>query len=469
MSRLESEPATLARTTSMRRLTNILRPTRRARAQSALSLPARPRANVDGSSPPSSPSLYSLSSDTGSRLKLVSKDSTDFRSLGSPTSSTFSASASEGHGDTVAPARYATPELELDNVPAELKRAVPPSSRTMSSSSRESQASPVEMTDHTWAANRGYRIRPQRIIIADMDDRFNDSETISLHTGERGKLQPLSPSEWIGSNVHAKRAAFLNVSQLSPVESESRSPSDASSSSASPATPRPRPRPVSESNRLYLKPGGDLDTPLCTSRSETIPEGADPELLTEHRRRHRSASEPRSFLGTPVDVRRHAGTEPSTPTEYIVTVPDVDSGPKSSSSQTISPPPRQSSLNSPMPDDVYFTAAGRRESRMYISPDTAHNHFPVSPMQRGHAYSSSDPVLPVDLQSYTSARFATWSGNKKREPTSSGRPFEDPPTRGTTPSSDGDSTPVSRREDLWSGEWNRDDIQDVIRELRSLK
>jgi hypothetical protein len=119
-----------------------------------------------------------------------------------------------------------------------------------------------------------------------------------------------------------------------------------------------------------------------------------------------------------------------------------------------------------MPDDVYFTAAGRRESRMYISPDAGPNYVPPAPMRRAHAHSNSEPVLlPVELdQGAPASRPTTWKGRK--EPTS-GRPFEDRTREETR--ADGDSTPVSRKEDMWSGTWNREDIQDVIRELRELK
>lgn len=336
--------------------------------------------------------------------------------------------------------------------------------------SHKSQRSPS--ADYTWAMNRAYEVGPKRIITTDKHDRSIDSDTSSLRVagkwGERAKLQPLSPSEWIGSNVLAKKA-FLGGARVSPVESENRSPlntsSSSSSSSSSPVTPRPRP--ISANNHPWAKPGGDLD---AVSGSDAIPEVPEAELLTEYRRRPRSASEPRSFLASPIETFRHSGTVPSTPTEYIIPIPDLDSGPKSS--QTISPPPRQSSLSSQMPDDVYFTAAGRRESRMYISPDAGPNYIPPSsPMRRGHAHSSSVPlaVIPADPNQKSPAmRYATWSGSKK-EPTS-GRPFENL-MRGeeVVPPVGGDSTPVSRKEEMWSGNWNRDDIQDVIRELRSLK
>ncbi|KAJ7496823.1 hypothetical protein FB451DRAFT_204251 [Mycena latifolia] len=471
-----ARPVAPARATSIRKLTNILRATRRAHAQPSLSIPGP---DVDGPTPPSSPSLYSLSSDGDSRPKLAAEtDRADFRPLVSPTSSTFSGSASEGHGDgnglahrelagTVKHIDYATPELDDD-------RAELPSAQKLPSPilpSRKSHRSSLEFASPTRIMNRGYRTPPpsQRIIIADKAGGFIDTDTSSLRAagkwGERAKLQPLSPSEWIGSNVHAKKM-FLGVSPLSPVETENRSPLDASSSSSSPATPRPRP--ISEINGSYSKPGGDRDTPLQSSRSHPITEVPDLELLTEYRRRPRSASEPRSFLGTPLEVARHAGTVPSTPTEYILRMPDAEPGPMSTSSQPMAPPPRNSSLASPMPKDVYFTAAGRRESRMYISPDAAPDRVPLSPMHRGHAYSSSEPVFPTepDNGSSTPTRYGPWSGSKPREP--SGRPFEDAVARGVSPS-DGDSTPVLRKEELWSGEWNRDDIQDVIKELRSLK
>ncbi|KAJ7772034.1 hypothetical protein DFH07DRAFT_803476 [Mycena maculata] len=300
--------------------------------------------------------------------------------------------------------------------------------------------------------SRGYQIRPQRLVIADQDGRFPDSE--------RAKLQPISPSEWIGANVQAKKM-FLGAGRLSPVESENRSPLDTSSSISSPATPRP----WSYSVMGHSKPGGDLDTPMYVSRSPTIAETPDAEL-TEHRRRPRSASEPRSFLVPFIEVPRHAGTVPPTPTEYLVPVAETESdGPKSFSISAVSLPPRKSSHHNPMPEDVYFTAAGRRESRIYIPPDAAPNSVSLSP--RGHAYSSSDPVFSAELGG-PPARHATWSGSRKKEP-SSARPFADVHLPGMASSADEDNTPVSRKEELWSGEWNRDDIQEVIKELRSLK
>lgn len=87
-------------------------------------------------------------------------------------------------------------------------------------------------------------------------------------------------------------------------------------------------------------------------------------------------------------------------------------------------------------------------------------------MRRAHAHSNSEPVLlPVELdQGAPASRPTTWKW--RNEPTS-GRPFEDRTREETR--ADGDSTPVSRKEDMWSGTWNREDIQDVIRELRELK
>ncbi|KAJ7125201.1 hypothetical protein C8R44DRAFT_734488 [Mycena epipterygia] len=463
MSRPASELRSPVRATSIRKLTNILRPTRRAYAQPYLRTPAP---DVDSLTPPSSPSLYSLSSDSNSRPTLPSEtDGAHFHPLVSPTISTPASSAFEGHGDgrTHGAVKHTIDYAmsELDNDRAE------PSSPVSSPNifSRKSQRSPVDSAGYR--LNRRYSIRPQRIIIADKDDGFIDNETSSLRSagkwGERVQLRSLSPSEWIGSNVHAKRV-FMGVSELSPVEPENRSPLDGSSSESSSSPATPRPQPISEINRPHSKPGDTLDTPLYTSRSETITEVPDPEPLTEYRRRPRSASEPRSFLATPIMARRRTGTVPFTPTEYILPAPDVDPDPTPDSLQTLSPP-HNSSLHSPMPEDVYFTAAGRRESRMYISPDAAPNHVPLSPR---HAHSNSDPGFPTELGNYSSTsesvRYATWNGLKK-----SGRPFEDAIRRGAMLMADGDSTPVSRKEELWSGEWNRGDIQEVIKELRSLK
>ncbi|KAJ7655384.1 hypothetical protein B0H17DRAFT_378063 [Mycena rosella] len=468
MSRPAARPVAPARATSIRKLTNILRPTRRARAQPSLGIPGP---DVDGPTPPSSPSLYSLSSDSDSRPKLAGETHRDnFRPLASPTLSTFSASPSEGHGDSFAyggPGRKANNPFDyagFDDDRAELTSS--PELPSPLVPTPTSQWSALEFTDPTRIVNKGYRTWPE-LVIANGEGGFINSDTSSLRVGgrwgERAKLQPLSPSEWLGSNVRARKVS-LGVGQLSPIESENRSPLLVSASPSSPSTPRPRP--VSEI--AYSRSGVDLDTLLHSTRSHTITEVPDLDLLTEHRRRPRSASEPRSFLGTPLEGGRHAGTVPSAPTQYIFKVPDTDSGPMSSPSQpppqSISPPLPKSPFVNRMPEDVYFTAAGRRESRMYISPDAAPDRAP-----RGHAYSNSEPILPTESNNDFSppARYATWKGSKQGEP--SGRPFEDSILRETPPSSDGESTPVLRKEESWSGEWNRDDIQDVIRELRSLK
>lgn len=159
--------------------------------------------------------------------------------------------------------------------------------------------------DYTWAVHKARGVRPQRIIIADKLGRSIDDDTPSpsLPTaekwGERAKLQPLSPSQWIGSNVRAKTV----LGELSPsaLESASGSVLTTSSSSSSPATPRPRP--VSEINHPSPKPEVDLGKP-----SQRITELQESELLTETRRRPRSASEPRSFLAQ--QSRRHSMPEP---------------------------------------------------------------------------------------------------------------------------------------------------------------
>lgn len=308
--------------------------------------------------------------------------------------------------------------------------------------------------------NRPPGIRPQPIIITDEGDSYINDNAASLRRAgnwaERGKLQPLSPSEWIGANVLAKKA-FLGVTH-SAMDSENRRPSAASSCPSSPVTPRPLPI----SAYANLKPGWDLDPPLRTGLSDTT-EYRVPAVLTSYHRRPRSASEPRSFLRPRIDESRHPGTVPSTPTQYILAVPALDSGLKSSaSSVTIVPSPRRSSLPRPnaMPDDVYFTAAGRRESRMYISPDAAPNYVPVAPIRPRHAHTNSEPVL-------SSGEPGGHHISHKSEP--SGRPFEDYVARRDSSDNTGESTPVSRKEELWSGNWNREDIQDVIRELRSLK
>jgi hypothetical protein len=100
------EPSSPTRTSSLRKLTRILRPTRRAQGQSpsgrsavGLHIPM---------TPPSSPSLYSLSSEGESRVHL--SPATDRADVEisylpvSPTSSTFS--SLEGDGDVNFPGTF---------------------------------------------------------------------------------------------------------------------------------------------------------------------------------------------------------------------------------------------------------------------------------------------------------------------------------------------------------------------------
>ncbi|KAJ7503060.1 hypothetical protein B0H11DRAFT_2223157 [Mycena galericulata] len=456
MSRQLSEggsPVALGRTTSIRKLTQIWRPTRRVRAQPSLSIPD---SVVDSPTPPSSPSLYSLSSNSDSHPKLSPETET------SPTFSTFSASEERGSNHTSLipvkhPVQYASSDLTSDRGELDTLAAAPSPVAL-----RKARRSSVDLGDYTRAVNKAHRIRPPRILISDKDGGFLEVENSDIASAgqwsERAKLQPLSPSEWIGANVQAKKV--LGLDQASPIGSENRSPLDAPSSSSSPVTPRPRPHSVF--NRPFSKQGGGL-----TISPYTITECSELEPLTEQHRRTRSVSEPRSFLGTTTqDDVRHAGTVPATPTEYIFPVRDVGIGLEFTSSPTIFPPPRNSSFRSAMPEDVYYTAAGRRESRIYITPDAAPNSVPFSPV-RGHAYSSSDPVFHVPLNAQSSSgRFATRNSSKRKE-ASSARPFEDVSSPGAIP--DGGSTPVLRKEEDWAGEWNRDDIRDVIRELRYLK
>ncbi|KAJ7099508.1 hypothetical protein B0H15DRAFT_549610 [Mycena belliarum] len=452
-------PVAPTRATSLRKLANILRTSRRVHSQPSLTIP-QPATN--GPSPPSSPSLYTLSSDG------------DSQPLVSPTLSTFSSSASEGHGDYLArrefggtskyPLEYATPDSD-DDRETDLIFSCPGISH-----GRYQRSSPSdEYTTLIGESREGSRTQPpDQCICADEDGRLI-SDTSSLRAagkrGERTKLQLLTPSEWIGSNVQPK-TTFLRAAPLFQVEYEDRSPT---SDLPSPITPRPRP--TSEIHRSYTKPG-DLDTPLPHSRSRPITELPELELLTDSRRRPRSASEPRSFPGTPFNVSRHARSVSSTPTEYILPVPCADAAPMSSFPQPTSSSPGSSQPSSiapsnwntsplsPEPEDVYFTAAGRRESRIYINPGAAPYRVPMSSM-RGHAHSNSEPILFSD-DSSTSLRCGT------RSKWQSGQPFEDSVMQGAAFFS-GDNTPVARKEDLWSGEWNRDDIQDVIKQLRSLK
>ncbi|KAJ7647755.1 hypothetical protein FB45DRAFT_894348 [Roridomyces roridus] len=265
--------------------------------------------------------------------------------------------------------------------------ALPPSI-----ASRKYRRASVDLADCTRVPNRG-RSRQDDL---DPDWRW----------GERTKLRPLSPSEWTG---HARSASV--GTDMTPLDSP-----------PSPSTPRPR-------STMHPKPGGDLDASCNNSPSptRTLSEFADTEPLTKSSRRPRSASDPHSYPGTAFRVPSHAGTQeqPSTP---------LFSAPR----------------RTPMPEDVYFTAAGRRESRIYIPPRMAPP--PISPMRGHHAHSSSDSIFQHP---------AAWAKQTSR-------PFETAVESRTTPV-EGDNTPVCRREEMWSGEWNRDNIHEVIRELRSLR
>ncbi|KAJ7189541.1 hypothetical protein GGX14DRAFT_484684 [Mycena pura] len=365
-------PNAPTRKTSMRKLSRILRP-RRTPAQPTLLIP---EGGIDDTTPPSSPSLYSHSSENECRPKISSEgDRADSRPLLSPTPSNFSVSASEEqvNGSACSGTR---PPFDFTPPGLEISRSEPTSPTWPSRRPRRSSA------DYTWAMNR---VRPQRIIISDKEAIFINSDASSLHSAGKWVEQvSLSPSQWISSKGLAE-GAVLRMDHFSPVEPQERNPRDmnATSSVSSPDTARPRP--TFEMHCPY--PHFDtLNTIPNATNSEPLISGS--ELLNkDHRRRPRSVSEPRSFLGVPRQMPRRADTVPSTPTEYILTVPtalDSDSGPKTSSSQsTISPPPPRHSNNTPMPEDVYFTAAGRRESRMYFSPDSL--------PRRGHSYSNSEP------------------------------------------------------------------------------
>ncbi|KAJ7029995.1 hypothetical protein C8F04DRAFT_1114976, partial [Mycena alexandri] len=451
-------PVSPTRTVSIRKLTRILRPGRTRAAAQPSSLSIIPGSNGNGLTPPSSPSIYSLSSDNDSRQHLSEiSDRPESRPppLLSPASSTFSSSVSEGHGD-------GRVLRDINKRPVDRTTADLSNGRAgLVSPAEQDRKSKRVSADYAWAMNRAPGARPRPIIITDQGDSYIDDDAASLRRAgnwtERGKLEPLSPSEWIGGNILAKKA-FLGVT-LSTMDSENRRPLAASCPS-SPVTPRPRPVSV----YANLKPGWDLDPPLLTSGSHTTLEYREPALLTGYHRRPRSASEPRSFLRPRIDVSQHTGTVPSTLTEYILPVPALEASPKSSaSSVTILPSPRRSSLPRPKPmqDDVYFTAAGRPESRMYISADAAPNYVPVAPIRPRHAHTNSESVL--------SSGESTGGHHFPHKSEPSGRPFENYVAwRDTSDSPDGVNTPVSRKEEMWSGNWNREDIQDVIRELRSL-
>ncbi|KAJ7072758.1 hypothetical protein C8F01DRAFT_259763 [Mycena amicta] len=338
-----ASPISPSRTTSIRKLTNILRPSRSA-----------PRPDHDSTSPPSSPSLYSLSSESESRSKLTDGLSEE-EPLLSPSLST---SASGEHGDYLA---RKPPPLELDTAGLELNVD---HDRLLNSPTRPAPRPQRTSADFSWAMNK--RVRPQRIIIADKEDGYITSDASSLRAGGIWDAPPVvTPSEWLAST--RKGMVFQEVS--SPL-----SPDGTSSSGSSPATPRVRP--TSEMHR-NVKPGAQVDS---AGHSPSITGAPSPQ-------RARSSSEPqRLFLGknSPTSSSPHASTVPTTPTgsrSGFIT-PDATELVASSPPPPPPPPPPPSSLSSPitprpkarMPDDVYFTAAGRRESRMYISPDAAPNH-----------------------------------------------------------------------------------------------
>ncbi|KAK7057646.1 hypothetical protein R3P38DRAFT_1182376 [Favolaschia claudopus] len=444
------------RTTGIRKLATILRPTKMRRTATQPASFSVPGVDVDGRrNASSSPSLYSVSSeDSDLRSKiLLDAETSDSVPLLSPTSSTFSSSASEGHGIHL-PYRDAKQGVES------LSSQETPDARAEADSSLTSSSPVTSLLEPNSTMHRAPRKLLQRITVVDTGHGESfDIDASSMHmTGgpvEPPKSPPLSPSEWIGTNKTKNRV-------LSVPPEPNDSPLTASSGS-SPDTPRPHLLPDND----QMKRGDNLDFESPNLKSLAIPS-----RIERTRRRPRSASEPRLLLSS-LEMSRHAGTVPSTPTDSSYTLfvpPDLNSGP--SSSHTITPPTRQSSLPIPlltMPDDVYFTAAGRRDSRLYLNSTltSTSNDVPPSPMRRGHTYSNSEP-LPDDSSILAPAsQYAFWTGRKHSEPTSA-RPFENM-TQLIEPAEEGDSTPVARKEVLWSGNWNRDDIQDVIRQLRSLR
>ncbi|KAF7296040.1 hypothetical protein MKEN_01419000 [Mycena kentingensis (nom. inval.)] len=464
MSRQPPDPVSPLRTNSFRKLANnFLRPSRRA-------APSLAKLDSDGPTPPSSPSLYSLSSEGESRSNLPDEAQTL-----SPTSSNFSMSASEGHGDAGPIRRPAA--LELVTAGLELDRSA------LNSPTRRPQRTSA---DFSWAMNTK-RPRPQRIIIDnDNEDAFINSDAASVRAGGIWDVpMPLSPAEWLAPMrkgavvVVQDEEAEVDVAPtpLSPVEG-------ASSSESSPATPRFRP--TSDMHgpaRLDVKPVADVQdahTPRIAEQPSGLVAG----------RRARSSSEPqRLFLASagPAVASGQAGTVPSTPTHsrpgFIMPVSDlVPRSPPSIRGPSFAPSPapsiassRRSSMtvNNPSPTTPKPAedASARRESRIYITPDAG------AFTNRGHTHSNSEPTLPTPLSETDPAsgslRYATWNSYRKRNraATTSAKPFDDATLNeaeeGTKAA--GDSTPVLRKEQMWTGEWNRDNIQDVIHGLRSLR
>ncbi|KAJ7747750.1 hypothetical protein B0H16DRAFT_916146 [Mycena metata] len=203
-------PVSPTRTVSIRKLTRILRPGRTRAAAQPSSLSIIPGSTGDGLTPPSSPSIYSLSSDDDSRQHLseISERPESGPPPLSPASSTFSSSVSEGHGDGRVPGDIS--KRAVDHATADLSNG----RAELVSPAEQNRKSKRLSADYAWAMNRPPGIRPHPIIITDEGDSYiNDSAASLRRAGnwaERGKLQPLSPSEWIGANVLAKKA-FLGV------------------------------------------------------------------------------------------------------------------------------------------------------------------------------------------------------------------------------------------------------------------
>ncbi|KAF7297958.1 hypothetical protein HMN09_01016700 [Mycena chlorophos] len=464
------EPVSPSRTTSMRRIARIWRP-RRGPGPSY--------------SPPSSPSLYSLSDESESRPRLgfegehppppLEEDEEPRPSL-SPTTSTFSSSDGLGGG-------LRTPPTSLEIVTVGLA-GIDRSGLNSPTNSTHTRRPQRNSADLSWAnkQQQHQRSRPERIIIADSASSLSD--TASLRSGRVWDVPAvMSPAEWLASTRNKEQD--LPSTPVSPHSSESpdtprfRATSDMQQERVHPI-PKPVQKPGIEFEAIDVHGGGPGHGPVLAGS------------------RTRSSSDPhRSFLGNgsgngpapppPPHHHAYASTAPATPTSgFIITEKSASASlPPPLPPASTSTPSRRSSMNSPSPspntprppsDDVYFTAAGRRESRLYANANGPNMDPPTRPV---HTHSNSEPKIPpatppVDQDP---TRYATWNSYRKRAATvttgnrpAAARPFED--------SVQGDAdvmylytdnTPVSRKEQMWSGEWNRGSIHEVIQELRELR
>nr|GAT56201.1 predicted protein [Mycena chlorophos] len=446
----------------------------------------RPRRGPGPSySPPSSPSLYSLSDESESRPRLgfegehppppppLEEDEEPRPSL-SPTTSTFSSSDGLGGG-------LRTPPTSLEIVTVGLA-GIDRSGLNSPTNSTHTRRPQRNSADLTWANKHQHqqRSRPERIIIADSASSLSD--TASLRSGRVWDVPAvMSPSEWLASTRNKEQDLPSTAGPVSPHSSES------------PDTPRFRGTSDMQQERVHPIPKPGIEAIDVHGGGP----GHGPVLAGS---RTRSSSDPyRSFLGNgngPAPPHHaYASTAPATPTSgFIITNPEKSASlpPLPPASTSTSTPSRRSSMNSPSPspspntprptpsDDVYFTAAGRRESRLYANANGLNmNMDPPTLTRPVHTHSNSEPKIPPATSTATPpvdqdpTRYATWNSYRKRAATVTARParpFED--------SVQGDAdvmylytdnTPVSRKEQMWSGEWNRGSIHEVIQELRELR